>query len=98
MTAQDFRILIIRDARAAAKELLARLKKHGVHRGEVAREFGISRTTTISEWIRDLGIEAEVDRMRDLAKRQGWFHDGYAKGGRPKGAKDSYQRIRGSAA
>jgi hypothetical protein len=68
----------------ARKRVMSALEKHKVHKGKAAASLGLSYVA-LRDFVRQLGLEREVERLAARAKREGWFHEDSPMG-RPKGS------------
>ena len=82
-----------KEFRAAVKDAYT---KNGAHLGRAARSLGVHLTTLV-RWVRSYGLGAELEAIRDRARAEGWMHDMFSRGGRPRGACDKKQRKRQEA-
>lgn len=83
----DFAARMVREPRAAAREILRRYQEAKCSQKQVALDMGCSEPTII-RWIKVLnekgtGIRARMVEMRKRALREGWHHNEGRKGGRP---------------
>lgn len=83
-------LIITNPAKAKAK-ILSALKGARVHMGNAATALDCSHVTLL-RWIAKLGLQKEVDAMKDDAIKRGTY-DGH-KGGRPKGSTVSSGRAK----
>jgi transposase-like protein len=74
--------LIHVDAAKAKKQILDALREEGMHMANAAARIGCTHGTLLV-WVKKLDMQADIDALRDVAKRNGWHHDHV--GGRPRG-------------
>lgn len=68
---------------AARKQILDALRKSGMHKGEASKLLSIAHPTLL-RYIAALRLADEIDRLVEVARREGWHHGRI--GGRPAGA------------
>jgi transposase len=79
----DFSLLVLTQPSAARRKILAAFRRAKMAKIAAAEDLGVSYNTLV-RWIATLDLDREIVRLRARAKAEGWHHDGYTHGGRPR--------------